>query len=56
MMDVLERANEKYCKACKVGDGGTQAGYLAAGTSMDWAYESDDVKYSFILEIFQGNS
>jgi len=43
--------NEKYCH-CEHGPVGATIGYLAPGTSLDYAYDVTDSNYAFAFEIY----
>merc|ERR1719253_1052180 len=51
MKSVLQEVNSKDCPECMVGDCAETVGYLAPGSSADYAY-SQGVPYSFIWEIY----
>lgn len=51
MKSVLQEVNSKDCPECMVGDCAETVGYLAPGSSADYAY-SQGIKYSFIWEIY----
>mmetsp|Transcript_69721 Transcript_69721/g.109057 ORF Transcript_69721/g.109057 Transcript_69721/m.109057 type:complete len:411 (+) Transcript_69721:50-1282(+) len=51
MKKVLQEVNTNDCPECMVGDCAETVGYLAPGSSADFAY-SQGVKFSFIWEIY----
>jgi hypothetical protein len=51
MKDVLQEVNTNDCPECMVGDCAETVGYLAPGSSADFAY-SQGVKFAFIWEIY----
>lgn len=51
MKAVLQAVNSKDCPECMVGDCAETVGYLAPGSSADYAY-SQGVPFSFIWEIY----
>jgi hypothetical protein len=51
MKSVLQEVNSKDCPECMVGDCAETVGYLAPGSSADYAY-SQGVGFSFIWEIY----
>jgi hypothetical protein len=51
MKSVLQEVNAKDCPECMVGDCAETVGYLAPGSSADYAY-SEGVPFSFIWEIY----
>jgi len=51
MKAVLQEVNSKDCPECMVGDCAETVGYLAPGSSADYAY-SQGVSYSYIWEIY----
>lgn len=51
MQKVLGDVNTKDCPECMVGDCAETVGYLAPGSSADYAY-SQGIKFSFIWEIY----
>lgn len=51
MKSVLQEVNSKDCPECMVGDCSETVGYLAPGSSADYAY-SQGVSFSYIWEIY----
>jgi hypothetical protein len=51
MKSVLQEINSKHCPECMVGDCAETVGYLAPGSSADYAY-SEGVSFSYIWEIY----
>ena len=55
MMEVLGTLNPKYCN-CAAGAAGHEVGYLCPGTCLDWIYDHLKTKYSYGIEIWDGDA
>jgi len=51
LIKILKILNEKYCN-CQAGPAANELWYVCPGNCMDYAYEKDNVDYSFAFEIF----
>eukprot|EP00698_Gefionella_okellyi_P020945 TRINITY_DN6672_c0_g1_i1.p1 TRINITY_DN6672_c0_g1~~TRINITY_DN6672_c0_g1_i1.p1 ORF type:complete len:579 (+),score=119.00 TRINITY_DN6672_c0_g1_i1:441-2177(+) len=52
-LPIAEAVSRAHCK-CNTGSGGRIGGYMAHGTSMDWASEVAGVPYAFTFEVYDG--
>lgn len=50
----FKQLNPRYCN-CPAGSAGAVSGYLAYGTAQDYMFESANVEYSFVVEVFDGD-
>lgn len=53
MREILEAVDEAYCQ-CPFGPAGTENGFGAFGTSLDYAYGKAGARFAFLFEIYLG--
>ncbi|KAM3126882.1 hypothetical protein pb186bvf_021003 [Paramecium bursaria] len=52
LVDILNEVSKDHCPQCDIGPASKNVGYLAYGTSLDYAYDQEHIPYSFIYEIY----